>query len=97
MPNEKEKPWIRYRGQSGSLRWKLLIPGWPGALGDDELKYIMEHLMKDERLKLWWGIPSRWRSLPAEIVRRVALQGSEDDQAVNRRLARPRQPARKAA
>jgi hypothetical protein len=96
MPKVKPPPpWLKYKGPPGSVRWKLLIPGWGGWLGDDELQFIMEHLKADEKLRLWWGIPGRWRSLPAEIIRRVAAEGDEEDLGVNRRLARPRQPARK--
>jgi hypothetical protein len=96
------KPWERYRLKSpgpgqAALDWKLLQPGWAGYLGDDELAFIMEHLRKDEKLRLWWGIPPRWKRLPEETVRRVALSGSDEDQGHNRRLARPQQASRKVA
>jgi hypothetical protein len=88
------RPWERYRPKEarlgqGLLRWKLLIPGWGGALDDDELAFILTHLKADEKLRLWWGIPPRWKSIPLEVVKRIALTGSDDDQAHNRRLARP--------
>jgi hypothetical protein len=96
------RPWEKYRPKSlgrgpALLRWKLLVPGWGGSLDDDELEFIMAHLKADEKLRLWWGIPARWKSLPEEVIKRLALEGSEEDQAQNRRLARPRQQPRKAA
>jgi hypothetical protein len=92
MPKTPQiKPWQKYRNQPGNLRWKLLIPGWGGHLDPDELAYIVEHLERDAALRLWWGMKASWRRIPEQAVMRIALEGSEDDQALNRRLARPRQ------
>ena len=98
LPKRDEaRPWHKYRRQPGSLHWKLLIPGWGGNLDDDELAFILTHLKADEKLRLWWGIPPRWKTIPVEVIKRVAAEGDEDDMAQNRRLARPRQPSRKVA
>ena len=35
---------------------KILIPGWAGELGADELEYIMEHLACSIELRRQWGI-----------------------------------------
>jgi hypothetical protein len=91
------RPWHKSRGQPGSLRWKLLIPGWGGSLSDDELAFILEHLQEDLSLRLWWGMKPSWRRIPEEVVKRVAMEGDPDDQALNRRLARPRKQFRAAA
>jgi hypothetical protein len=98
----KAKPWDRYAKAGagpgpGQLRWKLLIPGWGGHLDDDELDYIVGHLVKDPDLRKWWGMKPSWKRIPEEAVRRLAAEGSEDDQALNRRLARPRQQGQAAA
>jgi len=95
-------PWDKYTNEvtgpgQGQLQWKLLIPGWGGHLDPDELVYIIEHLVKDPDLRKWWGMKPSWRRIPEEAVGRLALEGSEDDQAHNRRLARPRQHGRTAA
>jgi hypothetical protein len=96
------KPWARYGKGSfgpgqGQLRWKLLIPGWGGHLDDDDLAYIVEHLEGDSDLRKWWGMKPSWKRVPEETVRRIALEGDEDDQSLNRRLARPRKQAPAAA
>jgi hypothetical protein len=96
------KPWVKYAKEStgpgqGQLRHKLLIPGYAGHLEPEELVYILDHLARDPALAAWWGIPRRWRRIPEEVIKRVALSGSEGDQAKNRRLTRPRQQSRAAA
>jgi hypothetical protein len=89
---------VQASGQGqGQLRWKLLIPGWGGPLDHDELSYITEHLKDDAALRLWWGMKPSWRRIPQEIVKRVAMEGDPDDQAHNRRLARPRKQSLAAA
>jgi hypothetical protein len=72
---EQSRPWHRYQGKTGKFPWKLLAPGWGGSLGDDELVFIMEHLRRDEKLRLWWGIPPCWKSIPAEVIKRLAMAG----------------------
>uniref|UniRef100_A0A6H1ZN95 Uncharacterized protein n=1 Tax=viral metagenome TaxID=1070528 RepID=A0A6H1ZN95_9ZZZZ len=50
---------------------KLLIPGWAGELGDDEVKFIREKLKKSPGLKGRWGI----KRVSEKEIRRVALEG----------------------
>jgi hypothetical protein len=66
-------------------------PGYAGSLDDDELAYIEAKLKDDASLRLWWGMRPSWKRIPAEVVRRVAMEGDPDNQAHNRTLARPRQ------
>jgi hypothetical protein len=99
---QRDKPWFKYRTEAsgtgqGLLRWKLLEPGWGGSLGDDELALIVKHLEQDAALRLWWGMKPSWRRIPEEVVKRVAMEGDPDDQAVNRRLARLRKQSRAIA
>ncbi len=94
---QQPRPWEKYRGKPGNLSAKLLEPGWAGGLEDDELAFIVEHLKEDEKLRLWWGMRPSWKRIPEEAVKRVAMAGSEEDQAHNRNLARPRRPSRPAA
>jgi hypothetical protein len=96
------KPWAKYAKSSsgpgqGQLQWKLLIPGWGGRLEPEELAFIVDHLVKDSDLRRWWGMKPSWKRIPEDAVQRLALEGSEEDQALNRRLARPRQQPRKVA
>src|ERR671914_804685 len=91
---QKGRPWDAYRSEGAEpeqnrLRHKLLQPGWGGHLDSDELSYIVEYLEKDTDLRKWWGMRPSWRRIPGEVVRRIAAEGDEDDQAHNRRLARP--------
>jgi hypothetical protein len=86
-PQPRDKPWHAYqRGPN----WKLLIPGYAGPLDDEELAFIVERLTNDTALRLWWGMPGRWKRVPVEVVKRLALQGSDESLAHNRKLARPR-------
>ena len=99
---DKSKPWGKYRRESSGqgqdrLHFKLLIPGWGGQLSDEELQFIVAGLERDPSLRLWWGMKPSWKRIPEEVVRRVAAEGDPDDQAHNRRLARPRQQSRAAA
>jgi hypothetical protein len=91
---QQARPWRRYRKEK---HWKLLQPGWAGTLDDDELAYILAHLKADEKLQIWWGIPPRWKSLPEEVIKRIAIAGSDEDQGHNRKLARPRREPQAAA
>ena len=93
-PKEKSMPWHVYQREQN---WKLLIPGWGGSLSEEELSFIVEHLENNAGLRLWWGMKGSWKRVPLEVVRRIALSGSEDSQSHNRRLARPRQQTRAAA
>jgi|SRR5688572_2821009 hypothetical protein len=96
-PAKLTRPWEKYRGQPGDLSYKLLQPGWAGHVEPEELAFIMAHLEQDAPLGLWWGTKPSWKSIPQAAVERVAMEGSEDDQALNRRLARPRQQSRAVA
>ena len=93
---QKVRPWDAYRSEGAEhgpdrLRYKLLQPGWGGHLDPDELAYIVEHLDRDSDLRKWWGMKPSWQRIPEQAVLRIALEGSEDDQALKRGLARPRQ------
>ncbi|HZA25503.1 MAG TPA: hypothetical protein VFA32_23385 [Dehalococcoidia bacterium] len=94
-PPQGSKPWHKYQGKTGN--WKLLEPGWAGNLDDDELAFIFKHLEKDTDLRKWWGMKPSWKRIPEEVVKRVAMEGDPDDQALNRGLARPRKQPRAAA
>jgi hypothetical protein len=97
-----QKPWQQYRRQGsgqgqGTLKWKLLEPGWGGQLDEDELEFIKGPLMQDAPLRLWWGMPPSWKRIPEEAVRRIAVEGNPDNQGHNRRLARRRKQSPAAA
>jgi hypothetical protein len=99
---QKDRPWDAYLSEGSEhgqdrLRYKLLQPGWAGHLDPDELQFIVEHLERDSDLRKWWGMKPSWKRIPEEVVKRVALLGDADDQAHNRRLARPRKQSRAAA
>jgi hypothetical protein len=82
----KERPWHSYRGEPN---WKDLIPGYAGAVDEQQVAFIQEHLMSDEQLSYWWGWKSRGmkrRALAA--IERVAMCGSPEDRALNVRLVR---------
>jgi hypothetical protein len=89
-----ERPWEKYRG---SPDWKDLIPGYAGALDDEQAAFIVEHLKNDAALRLWWGMKPSWKRVPEEVVRRLAMEGSEENQSLNRKLARPRRQSLAAA
>jgi hypothetical protein len=94
--SQQGRPWDAYRSEGtepgqNRLRHKLLQPGWGGHLDPDELSYIVEHLERDFDLRKWWGMRPSWRRIPEQAVLRIAMEGDPDDQALNRRLARPRQ------
>ena len=82
-----EKPWEAYKMD---VRYLLLEPGWAGALDDDELVYIQEHLKADAGLSAWWGFRPKAKRRPIEAIKKVAEHGDADDQSHNRRLARLR-------
>ena len=93
-PKDRNMPWHQYQNEPD---WKLLIPGWGGSLSDEELAFIVEHLENDDSLRLWWGMKPSWQRIPGEVVKRVALEGSADNQSLNRTLARPRRQPLAAA
>lgn len=52
---------------------KLLIPGWAGALGDDEVKWIRKQLLTRPAVRRAWGITG----YPTDAkIRRVASAGT---------------------
>ncbi len=73
---------------------RLLIPGWPGSLDQDEFEFVRDELLKDKKLSLFWGfIPSRKRR-QEWAVRQVAMWGNPDDvRGTNKVLARQQFPA----
>ncbi|HZA22465.1 MAG TPA: hypothetical protein VFA32_07650 [Dehalococcoidia bacterium] len=86
---EVQKPWTAYRRETN---WKDLIPGYAGALDDEQVAYIQGRLMNDASLRLWWGMKPSWKRVPEEAIRRVAMSGCEYNQSLNRKLAQPRKP-----
>jgi hypothetical protein len=79
------RPWDRYKGESG---WKRLIPGWCGELTPEDLDYIQQHLMADRELSFSWGYrPSTKRRTEASI-RAVAMHGSDEVRSVNSALVK---------
>jgi hypothetical protein len=82
-----DQPWQKYSSEKDYL---LLEPGWAGALMDDELEYIRGKLRQDAALCRWWGVRPSWKRIPEEAIKRVALEGDPEEQAINRRLAQSR-------
>ena len=91
---QRDKPWDVYRHEPN---WKLLTPGWGGSIDSEELSFIVKHLENDLSLRAWWGMPGRWKRVPEEVVWRLAMEGSDENQSHNRMLARPRRQSRAAA
>jgi hypothetical protein len=89
-PRPRNMPWHQYQQERD---WRLLVPGWGGNLDDAELAYIVEHLKNDDALRLWWGMRPSWKRIPEEVVRRVAVEGTDETLAHNRKLARRRKKA----
>jgi hypothetical protein len=94
VSNPDDRPWLIYRKEP---RYKLLIPGYGGNIDDEEAAFIVKHLTNDTALKLWWGMPPRWRKVPQEVVKRLAMEGSADSLEQNRKLARPGRKPRDSA
>jgi len=76
---------------------KPLIPGWAGVVDDDEeLPYIREALWKDHRLASRWGFKPSMK-IHDQGIRRVAMDGSDENWKVNAALVRPKtSPLRRA-
>jgi hypothetical protein len=89
-----DRPWRQYRHEPN---WRLLEPGFAGFLSDAELAFIIKHLEADLSLRAWWGMPARWKGIPKQVIKRLALEGSPENLSFNRTLARPRRPSRAAA
>ena len=69
---------------------KPLIPGWAGVVDDDEeLPYIREALCQDRKLASRWGFKPSMK-IHDEGIRRVAMQGSDENWKVNATLVRPK-------
>jgi len=76
------------RNGSGPGQEKLLVPGWGGAVSDDDVEYITRALRRRPGLARKWGFRPT-QVINPEPVRRVAMDGDPDDVAKNRHLARP--------
>jgi len=68
---------------------KLLIGGWGGHMDDEELGYISEALFRDPKFASRWGFKPSMK-IHDEGIRRVAMQGSDEDWKVNAALVRPK-------
>jgi hypothetical protein len=84
------KPWTIYRPEGP--RWRLLEPGWPGQLDEDELAYILHKLQGDDALSFWWGFRPGTKMRPIEAIKAVAQHGDPDVRGINIKLARGRLP-----
>ncbi len=69
-------------------RRKLLIPGWPGELTNEELEYIREALFRDKQLSFRWGFAPSQKTRSTAAILKVAMWGDEDDRLHNARLHR---------
>ena len=69
---------------------RLLEPGWPGQLADDELAFIWAELFRDPKLARRWGFRPGQKTRPEDAIRRLAMDGDPDKRRGNVTLARPR-------
>jgi hypothetical protein len=86
-PREAEKPWMLYKKGEGS-RYKLFEPGYAGTLDDKELERLQQALSTDPDLARVWGWRPAMKRRAAVAIERVAMYGSPDDIALNRKLVR---------
>lgn len=82
---QRDKPWHQYRREP---QHRLLEPGWPGSVGDDELVYIQERLKSDDSLSYWWGFRPGMKRRSAAAIERVAMHGDPDNRSHNVKLVR---------
>ena len=75
---------------SGQSDQRLLEPGWPGELADDELAYTQGELLACKKLSYLWGFAPSQKTRPLEAIRRVAMDGDPERRSINILLARPR-------
>ncbi|MBI2020091.1 hypothetical protein HYS94_01595 [Candidatus Daviesbacteria bacterium] len=57
---------------------RLLIPGWAGELGDDELGFILQKLKENRRLRKKWGFKIDQKTFRESKIRKVAYEGIGD-------------------
>jgi hypothetical protein len=81
----KERPWHSYRGEPN---WKDLIPGYAGALDDEQVSYIQEHLTADSQLSYWWGYRPKAKRRAVDSIKRVAYYGDPENRSHNVKLVR---------
>jgi len=67
---------------------KLLIPGWPGELTNEELEYIREALFREKQLSFRWGFAPSQKTRSNAAILKVAMWGHEDDRLHNAHLHR---------
>ena len=67
---------------------RLLGPGWAGDISDDEVFFIQEELLRDNKLAYQWGFAPSRRNRPADAIRRVALEGDPEHRNANVSLTR---------
>jgi hypothetical protein len=83
---DTERPWEKYRG---SPDWKDLIPGYAGAVDEQQVAFIQEHLMSDDQLSYWWGWKSRgMKRRAAAAIERICMSGDPENRSHNVKLVR---------
>ena len=70
------------------LNHKLVEPGWPGELTDEELAHIQKRLFEEPMLAKLWGFRPSMKTRSELAIRRVAAHGDPEDRSLNRKLAR---------
>jgi hypothetical protein len=81
------RPWDIYRKSDGRID-KLYQPGWAGALDDEEVDRLQQALSTDPDLARVGGWRPAMKRRAAVAIERVAMYGSPDDIALNRKLVR---------
>ncbi len=69
-------------------RRKLLIPGWPGEITNEELEYIREALFREKQLSFRWGFAPSQKTRSTAAIVKVAMWGDEEDRPHNAHLHR---------
>ena len=67
---------------------RLRQPGWAGDLAPDELAFLKDRFLRDNRLAVKWAFPPSAKPRPEEVIRRVAMHGDPDNRRLNLKLAR---------
>jgi len=66
---------------------KLLFPGWPGELTNEELEFIREALFREKQLSFRWRFAPSQKTRSTAAILKVAMWG-DDDRLHNARLHR---------
>jgi DNA-binding NarL/FixJ family response regulator len=87
MAKDVERPWTVYKQKNGAQD-RIMEPGWAGQLGRDELERLQQALATDPDLARVWGWRPSMKRRATAAIERVAVYGSPDDIALNRKLVR---------